>query len=997
MKKRIYVILTMFFLGILLTGALSAQGIRVSGKVTDAADGSALPGVTLQEKGTNNGTMSDAGGNFSITVAPNATLVVSYVGYLAQEIAVNSRTTVNISMAVDVQKLQEVVVIGYGTVAKKDATGSVVAIGTRDFSKGSASRPQDLIMGKIPGVTITSSDGSPSSGSVIRIRGGSSLSASNDPLIVIDGVPVDNNGISGMGNALSLVNSNDIESFTVLKDASATAIYGSRASNGVIIITTKKGVAGRPMKVTYDGSFSFGNRAGKVEVLNPMEYRSQIYAKYPTTPAAAALLGKAETDWQKEIYQTAYSLDHNLSLSGSVKNIPYRASVGYTDQTGILKTSGLQRLTASLNVNPTFLDNHLTVGVNAKYMNIKNRFANSGAIGNANEMDPTQPVYDAANTKWGGFFLWKQTTSPYDPISINAPWNPVSLLENCNNRSAVNRLLGNVQVDYKLHFLPDLKFTVNAGTDYSVSDGRDIHPISDPNVYSTGPGRNNHYTQMKKNELLDIYANYKKDLASLSSRLEFTAGYSWQHFYNEGTNYSNDYFKRLVPPLADTEYFTESYLVSFFGRLNYIFREKYFLTATLRDDGSSKFAQENRWGLFPSVAFAWDIKEESFLKSSSLFNSLKLRLGYGVTGQQEVPGGDYPYMATYLFGQNNAQYQFGYETSGNNKYITTLRPGGYDRNLKWEETTTYNIGLDFGILNNRITGSLDIYNRPTKDLINTIDVPAGTNLTNRITTNVGNLVNKGIELSLNFKPVVSQEYEWSIGMNFTANKNEITKLTALDDPAFIGVPTGGISGGVGNTVQINTVGYPVNSFYLLHQVYNDKGSPIENLYVDMDGDGTQSLSKDLYRIKKPAPDLLIGFTTMFRYKNFDFSFNGRLSLGNYVYNNVASGTAFANMYSSVGALYNKNASLLKTKFENPQYWSDYFLENGSFLRLDNMTLGYNFEKFAEGTGRLRVFANVQNLFVITKYSGLDPEVFSGIDGNIYPRPRTFMFGVNLEF
>jgi TonB-linked SusC/RagA family outer membrane protein len=991
MKKRICVMLSMFFLGILLAGALSAQGIKVTGKITDAADGSALAGVTVMEKGTANGTMSDQNGAFSLTVSPTATLLISYVGYAPQELPVNNRTTINISMGLDVQAMQEVVVIGYGTVAKKDATGSVVAIGTRDFNKGSVSRPQDLIMGKIPGVQIVSDGGSPQAGATIRIRGGSSLSASNSPLIVIDGVPVDNAGISGMGNALSLVNSNDIESFTVLKDASATAIYGSRASNGVIIITTKKGSTGRPLKVTYDGSVSIGNRTGKVDVLTPDEFRSVMYSKYKATDAAALLMGKYNTDWQEQIYQTAVALDHNLSFSGSVKTLPYRLSVGYTDQTGILKTSDQQRFTSSLNLNPSFLDKHLNVTVNAKYMNIKNRWANQGAIGAATSMDPTQPVMDPAGNKYGNYFTWKQPSG--DPIFIVATNNPVAQLEQTNDRSYVNRLLGNVQLDYKLHFLPDLKFTVNAGADYSWSDGKVIVAENAAWYYNAteGYGRFNTYSQAKRNELLDAYANYKKELTSISSRIEVTAGYSWQHFYNEGANMVQNYARTKT--FTDTEYFTESYLVSFFGRVNYAFKDRYLLTATLRDDGSSKFAPENRWGLFPSVAFAWDIKQEGFMQGASLFNSLKLRLGYGITGQQDIPGGDYPYLARYTFSQPDAQYQFGSD------FVTTLRPEGYDKNLKWEETTTYNAAVDFGIYKDRITGTVEAYYRPTKDLINTIDVPAGTNLTNRITTNVGNLENKGVELAFNFKPVVTATYEWSIGINATMNQNKITKLTALDDPNFIGVETGGISGGVGNNVQIHTVGYPKNSFYLAQQVYDASGNPVDNLFVDRNGDGvvTSQGQSDKYRIEDPAANFSLGFSSMFRYKQWDFSFNGRVMLGNYIYNNVASGSSMAGLYNSAGVLYNLNSSILRTKFANPQYWSDYFLENGSFLRLDNMTLGYNFSEFAGGAGRLRVYANVQNLFIITKYSGLDPEIFGGIDSNIYPRPRTFMFGVNLEF
>lgn len=989
MKKRINVMLSILFLGILLSGAISAQGIRVAGKITDAADGLPLAGVTILEKGTTNGTMTDVNGAYSITVPSGTTLLVSYVGYLAQEIPVNNRTTIDFALALDVQALQEVVVIGYGTVSKKDATGSVVAIGTRDFAKGNATRPQDMIMGKIPGVQITSNSGAPDAGSRIRIRGGSSLSASNDPLIVIDGVPVDNNGVSGMGNPLSLVNSNDIESFTVLKDASATAIYGSRASNGVIIITTKKGSTGRPFHVSYDGSVSVGFKTGQIDVLSGEEFRSVLYSKYAANSPAITTMGKYNTDWQKQIYQTAVTVDHNLSMSGAYKFLPYRASIGYTDQTGILKTSELGRFTSSLNLNPSFLDNHITVNAAIKYMNIKNRFAEGGAIGNSLGMDPTHPVYDATTgSKYGGYFTWIQANG--DPMTQNAPWNPIARLEQTNDRSYVNRALGNVQVDYKLHFLPELKLTVNAGADYSWSDGKTIVQQNAAWYWNSGKGRYNTYTQNKKNELLDIYGNYKKDLPSISSRIDFTAGYSWQHFYRENTYLERNYSKSIT--YQDTYDATESYLVSFFGRLNYVLLDKYLITATLRDDGSSKFAPEYRWGLFPSVALAWDIKQEGFMSNMNTVNSLKLRLGYGITGQQDI-GGDYPYLARYTYSQPNAQYQLG------NEFVTTIRPEGYDRSLKWEETTTYNIGLDFGLFKDRITGSLDLYNRPTKDLINTIDVPAGTNLTNRITTNIGNIVNKGLELSFNFKPVVNVNYDWTFGVNVTRNINEITKLTALDDPNFIGVETGGIGGGVGNNVQIHTVGYPRNTYYLAEQVYDDKGNPVDNLFVDRNGDGTVTSGgqSDKYRVESPDPDWLIGFNSMFRYKKFDFGFNGRISIGNFVYNNVQSGTAYADMYTSVGSLNNRNSVLLTTKFTNPMYWSDRWLENASFLRLDNMTFGYNFDRFAQGKGSMRVFLNAQNLFVITKYSGLDPEVANGIDGNIYPRPRTIMFGVNLDF
>jgi iron complex outermembrane receptor protein len=806
-------------------------------------------------------------------------------------------------------------------------------------------------------------------------------------LIVIDGVPIDNSSISGSPNPLNIVNSNDIESFTVLKDASATAIYGSRASNGVIIITTKKGLQGRPMRITYDGSVSIGTKTGEVNVLSPSQFVTLMNSQYTPTSPQVALMGSAATDWQSHIYQTAISNDHNLSLSGAYKTLPYRASVGYTNQTGILKTSGLQRYTGTLNLNPSFLDNHLTISLNAKYMNIQNRFADYGAIGSALSMDPTQPVYDAESSKYGGYFTWKQPNG--DPMT-QVTNNPVALLDLRNNRSVVNRLLGNIQLDYKLHFLPELKLTVNAGTDYSSSDGKDIVDQKAAWYYTNGIGRYGKYSQTKKNELLDIYANYNKNIASINSKVDVTVGYSWQHFYNKNSSFTDNFTR-------DIEYqnltsITQNFLVSFFGRLNYTFKNRYLLTATIRDDGSSKFSQSNRWGLFPSIAFAWDVRGENFMNNSSLFDVLKLRLGYGITGQQDV-GNDYPYLARYTSGQPNAQTQFG------NIFITTIRPEGYDANLKWEQTTTYNAGIDFGMFKDRIAGSVDVYYRPTKDLLNTIDVPAGTNLTNRITTNVGTLVNKGIELTLNFRPVVKPNFTWSFGLNATINKNEITKLTVVDNPSFIGVETGGISGGVGNYVQMNSVGYPVNSFYLAQQVYDSKGNPVDNLFVDRNGDGivTSQGQSDKYHLKKPAADLLMGFNSTFRYKKFDFSFSGRLSLGNYVYNNVASGSSLAGLYNSAGALNNLNSSILKTKFANPQYWSDYFLENGSFLRLDNTTLGYNFEKIAGGKTNLRIYVNVQNLFLVTNYTGLDPETFTGIDNNIYPRPRTYMLGVNLEF
>jgi TonB-linked SusC/RagA family outer membrane protein len=989
MKKRLFTLLSLLFLGILVTGALNAQGIRITGKVTDAADGSALVGVTLQEKGTTNGTITDGTGSFTLTVAPTATLVISYVGYAQQEIPVNNQTSFKIVMEVGNQRLQEVVVIGYGTTTRKDATGSVVALASKDFNKGSVSSPQELIVGKIPGVQITNAGGDPTSGATIRIRGGSSMSASNDPLIVIDGVPIDNNSISGMPNTLSLLNSNDIESFTVLKDASATAIYGSRASNGVILITTKKGMLGKPFKVTYDGSFSFGTRTGQIEVLNTLEFIKMILNHDGEGSPSANLLGYSNTDWQDQVYQTAFSQDHNLSLSGSYKFLPFRASVGYTKQNGILKTSGLERVTGSLNLNPSFFDKHLTVTVNSKYLYIKERFADVGAVGSAMAQDPTKPVYDE-KSPYGGYFYWKQTSSTA-PIMSQATWNPMSQLYQRDDRSNVKRILGNVQVDYIVHFLPELKATLNLGGDFSSSEGRRNEPENKAQTYDPvyGSGTKNWYTQNKKNTLLDFYLNYKKEIPSIKSRVDFTGGYEWQHFYRRDTAYNTNHSGTRIDY---TDYnATESYLISFFGRLNYVLADKYYLTVTVRDDGSSRFAKGNRWGLFPSMALAWDIKGESFVKNVSLISALKLRLGYGVTGQQEIGQGDYPYLARYTAGLDNAQYQMG------NTWVTTLRPEGYDKNLKWEETTTYNIGLDFGLLKERISGSVDVYYRPTKDMLNTIPVPAGTNLTNQILTNIGDMTNKGVEFALSVRPIVKSNLDWTISLNGSYNKNEITKLTAVDNPDYPGVITGGIAGGVGNFIQIHTVGYPRYSYYVYQQVYNTDGSPIEGLYVDRNGDGNIT-ELDKYRYEKPAPDLLFGLSSVFRYKGLDFSFNSRMNLGNYVYNNMSSNhCSYSEVYRSVGALANVNRSILKTNFENPQYWSDYFIENATFFRMDNMSLGYTLTDLVNGKGSIRVYTSVQNVFVITKYTGLDPEVENGIDNNIFPRPRTYLFGISLEF
>lgn len=984
-QKKLKVFL--FLVALLTATAGFAQQKTITGKVTDAGNGEPLPGVTIVVKGTTRGAATNFDGEYSLDVEPGQTLLFSFIGYNSQEVVVDGNNVLNMQLAQSTERLDEVLVIGYGQVKKDDATGSVTAVSADDFNPGAITSPQQLVSGKIAGVNITSGGGSPGDGATIRIRGGSSLSASNDPLFVIDGIPIDNDGISGMKNPLNTIHPSDIETFTVLKDASATAIYGSRASNGVIIITTKKGRKGMPLKVAYNQYFSVSMKTNDVASLSTGPFRDLVKERYANNANATNLLGNASTDWQDEIYGTAYGIDHNLSVTGNIKEMPFRASIGYTNQDGILDTDGMDRTTASFGLNPSFFDDHLRVNLNLKGMIINNQFANRGAIGSAVSFDPSQPVYDAGSP-YGGFFTWTQENG--DPITI-ATSNPVAQLKLVDDQSRVQRSLGNAQFDYRFHFLPELRANLNLGYDISGSEGTTFTPEYAAWSYDrqNGGGSDVVYSQDKKNTLLDFYLNYVKDIGAIDSRIDAMAGYSWQHFWRAGESLSTNVRGNEV--YSDTDYETENYLVSFFGRLNYTFKERYLATFTLRQDGSSRFSPDTRWGLFPAVAVAWRIIDEPFLENVEVLSDLKLRAGYGVTGQQNITDNDYPYMPRYTFGEDNAQYQFG------DQFYTTIRPEGYDANIKWEETTTWNIGLDYGFLDDRITGAIDAYYRQTNDLINFIPVPAGTNLTNQILTNVGDLENRGIEFSINAIAISKKDLVWEIGFNASYNKNEITRLTANDDPNYIGVPTGGIAGGVGNMIQIHSVGFPANSFFVYEQVYDQQGSPIEGLYVDRNKDGAIT-NDDRYQYKKAAPDAFLGFSTKVNYKNWDFGLNGRASLNNYVYNNVWSTQAtYNNLYNSVGYLNNLNQSVFDSGFENPKYFSDYYVQHASWIKLDNINVGYTFTNFYNQRMKLRLYGTVQNVFTITEYDGLDPEVNGGIDNNFYPRPRTFMFGVNIDF
>ena len=967
--------------GLILSITAFAQQITVNGNVVDAT-GEPIIGATVRVAGQQGGVITDFDGNFHIQANSGATITVSYVGY--QEAQVAAAPRVNIVLQDDAQLLKDVVVIGYGTVKKSDATGSVMSVEADQLNKGLATSPADLLQGKTPGVQITTNSGAPGAGSTIRIRGGSSLSASNDPLIVIDGLPISGTGISG-GDVLNTINPNDIESFSILKDASATAIYGSRASNGVILITTKKGKAGSKPRVNIDMTGTVKTVAKKVDVLDANAFREFFTANYADNADAMAALGNANTNWQDQIYRTAFSEEINASVTGGyvAKNkafsMPYRVSAGFLNNDGTLKTTNMNRGTIGLNLTPTLLNDRLTINLNGKGVFTHNSFADEGAIGQAVKYNPLKPVYNED----GSYHYWMISGLPNSMSLLN----PVAQLYQQNKDSYVRRFVGNAQFDYKFKFLEGLRANLNLGLDYSTTTGWNVtekdSEISWHNKVENGSGSWQKYTQKRQDKTLEFYLAYARELKEINSRFDILGGYSWQHFHNETTD-----FKRANDG-SGTEFNytplfkTESYLVSFYGRLNYTFMDRYLLTATLRNDGTSRF-QNNKWGLFPSVALAWRISEEPFLHNVDWLSNLKLRLGYGITGQQNIGQGDYPSIPTYHTNMGGSYYWFG------NNVIVPITPKGYAAQIKWEETTTYNIGLDFGFWNNRINGSVDVYKRVTNDLLNYVPVAGLTNLTNYLLQNVGDMENKGIEVALNVVPIEKKDLRWEIGVNVAYNKNEITRLTASDDPSYLGVETGGISGGVGNNIQIQKVGNPLNSFYVFQQVYDEAGKPLEGVYVDRNHDG-QITDDDRYVYYKPDADVNIGLNTELSYQKWTLSASLRSSLGNYVYNNVQSDAEMkADMWTN-NFIANRISSAPYTNFAQAQYKSDYYVQNASFLKLDRVTLAYNICDWA------RVHFTAQNIFTITNYKGVDPEVAGGIDNNMYPRSRNFLVGASFNF
>ena len=959
----------------------------VSGLVIDSNHEPVI-GASVLVKGTSTGTATDFDGRFTVKVPnENSMLVISYVGCETREIAANSPELASgIVLRENAQNLDEVVVIGYGSVKKSDATGSVIAIKPDEFNKGNRVTAQDALVGKVAGVNVVTGSGAPGSGATIRVRSGASLSASNDPLIVIDGVPVDNSTIEGASNIIGSINPDDIETFTVLKDASATAIYGSRASNGVIVITTKKG--GDRLAVNYSSSYSVSTTANRLDVLTADEFKAFV----PTVTGVPAnpQLGSANTDWQDEIYRAAFGTEQNISVSGKVKPIkaPFRVSLGYTNQNGIIETNNYQRLSFGGNIAPSFFDDHLTANLNLKVSYENNKMVDNSVVGAALRYDPTRPVMTgsptAATDPGLGYFIWTNGGSPM-AIQTN---NPVAQLELTDQNNKVVRSIGSAAIAYKVHGLEDLKLNVNLGYDVLESKYNKDVPDLAGTMYTEnqkdGTGLMQRGVQNKRNLLLDAFANYDK---TFGDKHTFGAmvGYGWQHFWKKyNLSYDDPRGNELQ---SDTHYETEYYLLSFYGRVNYSYDDRYLITATLRSDASSRFASDNRWGIFPSVALAWRIIQEDFMKEQDVMSDLKLRLGYGVTGQQDILN-DYPYMTTFTISYPESSYLFG------NTWYKTYRPNGYDRDIKWETTTTWNAGIDYGFLDNRIYGSIDYYKRFTKDLLNTINVSSGTNYSSVLTTNIGKMENEGVEFAINAVPVRTKDFEWTVGFNYTWNDSKITKLNMIDTGQNF-VQTGAISG-TGKYVQVFMVGERPYTFYLCKQAYDENGKPIEGKYVQPDG--SVSSTETRYATGKSAlPTSYLGFNTRFSYKNWDLSLSGHGSFGNYVYNYVAADQYVQSVYSDQGSFSNILRSTRDHGFQQQQLYSDMWLEDGSFFRFDNVTLGYTFDRLWNSSSRLRLTFSVSNIATITGYSGLDPELTDGLDREVYPRPRTYTLGVNLTF
>ena len=982
LAKRSLLLVALFVIGCL---QLMAQTRTIKGEVTDAQNGEALIGATVMVEGEKGGTVTDFDGNFSLQVSSSAKKIkVSYIGYIDKILSISDNMKVKLES--DSKALADVVVIGYGTARKSDLTGSVATVKSKDFNKGLVSSPEQLINGKVSGVQIMSNSGSASAGSTIRVRGGASLNASNDPLIVLDGVPLEQGGISGnSSNFLSMINPSDIESMTVLKDASSTAIYGSRASNGVIIITTKKGQQGA-VKVNFNTTNSLQTRAQMVDMLSRDEFVNVI--NQFGTDNQKSLLGTANTDWNDEVYRTAFGTDNNLSVSGSIdKWLPFRVSVGYYNQSGLVRKDNVERWTGNVVLTPSFFQDHLKLTINAKGTLNNNSFNNGGAVWAAATFNPTIPVY-SGNDKYGGY----NEALDADGVPVNAGVrNPRGLVDLYDSKSKVSRFIGSMDVDYKVHFLPDLKLHATVGADYAKGDGTVYVPAYAAQSYnkdeSLGGSDYKYGPQKNENRLLTLYANYAKYFEDIKSNVDLTAGYDYQYWKSTTPLY---YTKSAAGTNLSTVKASDyrHVMLSYYGRINYSFDGKYLLTATVRRDASSRFSKDTRWGTFPSVALGWTLTEEPWLKNQKVLSNLKLRASYGVTGQQEGIG-NYNYLPVYTYSVTGA------EAFINGQYINTYRPEAYVSDLKWETTTSWNFGLDFGFLNGRIGGAIDFYTRKTKDLLASVPTAAGTNFSKTILTNVGNVDSKGIEISLNATPIQTKDWEWNLSYNFTWQNMKVKNLSLTKGGSQTNVKVGPSIDAY--QFQVLSEGYEPYMFYVYHQLYDSKtGKPIEGAYADLNNDGEINES-DLYRYHSPAPKYIMGLSTSLRYKQLTLGMSFRANIDNYVYNGMGMSTgAFETVSYNNSQLNNLNTSFLKTGFKTRQYLSDYYVENASFLKLDNLSLSYNVGKISKWAS-LTVSAMVQNVFTITGYSGTDPEVPNGMDNSFYPRPRTYSVSLGLQF
>ncbi|SDF43927.1 SusC/RagA family TonB-linked outer membrane protein [Cellulophaga baltica] len=1026
MNKRFY----KFFLIMLFVPLWAISQEQISGLVTDQTTGDPLPGVSIILKGTTKGVSTDFDGNYTISANQNDILQFSYIGYKSIEEKI-AGTTLNVSLETDTQLLEEVVLIGYGSAKKEDLTGSVDVLSSKDFNQGSVVSADQLLTGKMAGVRITSNGGQPDAAPNIRIRGGSSLSANNSPLIVIDGIPVDNTNPAGVGNPLSLINPNDIESFSVLKDASATAIYGSRASNGVIIIATKKGTTGE-VKFNFTSDVSVSNVASTIDVMDSDQYVNFISTYHPSftnllgvddpnttvtdNPLTAAIEGRiiGDTNWQDEIFRTAISTNTNFSARANLGGkIPFRGSIGYTNTGGVVKTNDYERVTLSLKLTPAFLDDHLKVSLNAKGLfSDKNAIDEGGALGGAINMDPTKPVLDtSADNRFGGFY--QNTIVDGNRLLLDGQSNPLALLKQRQRPEQVARILASLELDYKLHALPELRAVLNLGLeaskanieetylDNSIATYRFNNADTDINTnYVFNPGVNYTEDQDITNTTLDAYLVYTKEFESFVKRFEVQGGYSYQNFENDGTKkifrYDDETGIReelIDPNNLTNRYFNVLNLQSFFGRTNIDLANQFLVTLSFRADGSSLFTKENRWGYFPAAAVAWKIGKAGFVANSNTINDLKLRLGAGKTGQQDITGavGYYPSSPLFEIGSTTSQYLAG---------VNLYSAKAFNPDLTWEKTTTYNVGLDFDLFAKGImSGSVDFYQKETKDLLAKTAVPPGQALSDAFVQNVGETESKGFEVNLNINPITTENFRLEFNSNVGYNRSEVT---SLKDVTRITASESGLPTGTGVSLAYHTVGYQPYSAWVFKQVYDLNGDPISNAFVDINGDNIINNDDRYYETLRP--NWTFGFGLNLNYKNWDLSSSFRGQIGGQVYNarRLTSGwidRAIPNNSNSLSNVLDFNSDTATTSFVNVQGnipFSDYFLEDASFLRMENIVIGFRVPNFLKDAS-LRIYGAANNLFVISDYSGQDPENFNAIDNNFYPRPRVFTLGLNLDF